>query len=402
MNKANITFSRKTIYSWYCYLLIGIAFLSSGHVYSITKGNLCSYILIVVLSLLLLKKITGKATRLSYKSIIILVFIFVSFFIDMIMNILFDYNLFYSLRFFAVLIFSYVFTTEMSFDIFKDIYVKCMTVISAIALIGFGIGSLSGFYYNLPTITNVNGVSYYDAVIFFGMDDYSRGRNIGIFWEPGIFAIFISIAVLFLIFDKEKLNKLQLVVLMLTLFTTLSTTGYFLISLCLIAFVYMRKKRGVTKAILIILATVFAIFAIINISAVFNFLLSVFPRVFTKLIDNSASKTHRIDSIKYNLEIFLQSPLWGSGLIRTNLLFSEMTKGSQTSTMTLYFAQFGLIGIIYVASHFIAVIKYRYWTKTMSILFCIAWAFLLNVEIVTFFPIIYIISFYFIEENLLK
>ena len=124
--------------------------------------------------------------------------------------------------------------------------------------------------------------------------------------------------------------------------------------------------------------------------------------VFTKLIDDSASTTHRLDSIKYNLEIFTKSPLWGSGLVKTNMLFSEMTKGSQTSTMTLYFAQFGLIGVVYMVAHFISVVKYSSWTKTMCVLFCIAWALLLNVEIVTFFPLIYIISFYFIKEGLLK
>ncbi len=391
---------KKTIYTIYHYILIGVAFLSSGHVYSVTKGNLCNYILFATLILMLTGKVLHgiRKKKVNPKSIGIFAFIILAFIIDAVMNILFENNFLYSIRFFSVLMFSLIFTAEMSFGEFKDIYIKCMTLISSVALVGFVIGFFSGYYYDLPIISNVNGVSYYDAVVFFAMDDFSRGRNIGVFWEPGIFAIFIALAVLFLIFDKKKLNKLQLAVLMLTLFSTFSTTGYFLIMIIVFAYVYTRKNKAAIKIVFLFITVFLVMFSIFNLNTVLNALLRLSPRVFSKLIDNSSSTTARINSIMYNLEIFMKSPLWGFGLVETNMMFSKMTNGSQTSTMTLYFAQFGLTGIIYMVIHFISVIRYKKWTKLMCVLFCLAWAILLNVEIVTFFPIIYIISFYFIEE----
>lgn len=400
MNNAIFTINKKSQYGWYIYILIGIAFLSSGHVYSVTKGNLCDFLLFAALSYMIIRKIIYKKTIIKKNTVYIFAFITIAFLIDMLMNILFNYSLYYSIRFFSIIVYSYIFTTELNFDSFKKLYVKCMSTISAIAIVGFFIGSFSNFYYSLPTITNVNGISYYDGIIFFGMNDYSRGRNLGIFWEPGIFAIFIAIAILFMLFDSEKINKIQFAILLFALFSTLSTTGYFLMAICLIGLIYIRKKAGITKGILLILSVLFIIIGIINSSAIFSTLLSTFPRVFTKLIDNSSSTTYRMDSIKYNLEIFARSPIFGNGLIRTNILFSELSRGSQTSTMTLYFAQFGLIGIIYVVSFYVAVIKYRTWTKGKIILFCLAWTIMLNVEIVTFFPLIHIISFYFIKESL--
>lgn len=400
MDSTIFTINKKSQYGWYIYLLIGIAFLSSGHVYSVTKGNLCDYLLFATLFFMIVRKILYKKTSVGKSTVHVFALITIAFVIDMLMNMLYNYSLLYSIRFFSIIVYSYIFTTELDFDSFKNLYVKCMTIISAIAIVGFVIGSLSNFYYTLPTITNVNGISYYDGIIFFGMNDYSRGRNLGIFWEPGIFAIFIAIAILFILFDSRKIKKLQFGILLATLFSTLSTTGYFLMSICLVGLIYTRKKAGITKVILIILSVFFVIIGIINSSVIFSALLSTFPRVFTKLIDNSPSTTYRMDSIKYNLEIFSRSPIWGNGLIRTNILFSEMSMGSQTSTMTLYFAQFGLIGVIYVVSFYVAAIKYRKWTKGMSILFCIAWTIMLNVEIVTFFPLIHIISFYFIKESL--
>lgn len=101
---------------------------------------------------------------------------------------------------------------------------------------------------------------------------------------------------------------------MLTLFSTLSTTGYFLIMIIVFAYVYTRKNKTAAKIVFTFAVLFLAIFSIFNYNTVFNVLLRAFPRAFSKLIDKSASTTARINAIKYNLEIFLQSPLWGSDL----------------------------------------------------------------------------------------
>lgn len=393
--------TRDVINKIIAYLVLYLMLLTSGHVLSVT-GNNALYVLAFVGILILL---IVKTTLLEKRSITIeqrdlLVFcVFTGMtLIEMIANLINGYNLNYSMKFVVILFTSFLVTRFFSFKEFKQYFVNMMTLISGIAIIGYAIGMTNGFYYSLPTFSNINNVSYYNGIVFFAMNDFSRGRNIGIFWEPGLFAIMIAIALFFLIFESNKRSNFKLLVLVLALISTYSTTGYILLSLIILAYVYARKN---SNKWLILLATVL----FVGIMAFFiffgsfqDFLLSSFPRVFTKLFMGQDSTTARVNSIIYNCRIFVSNIL-GYGITKTNYIFQYYSTGSQTSTMTLYFAQFGLLGVTFVFLQLRSILKNKDWTILQNTFFIIFWIIANNVEIMTMFSVVYVLFIYFMKST---
>ena len=335
----------------------------------------------------------------SNKSVSIIVLILLLGLINLFWDMIYGFNYLYNMRFITTLMFSFLFTTVIDFISFRKLYVWFMAVIGAISLLGHLFGMFTDFYYPFKTIISYNNVSYYNAYLFFATNGYSRGRNIGVFWEPGIFAIFIAIALLFLICDSQGINKFVFSILFLTLITTYSTTGYFLLALILFSFAYLRKKSNLFSVFLITSGVVILLVSLVLSGGIFTFLLDKFPRVFSKLAEQSASSTARIESIQYNLQNFFMYPIMGSGLTQANVLFSNKMSGSQTSSMTLYFAEFGLVGVYFVFLQLKSILQYREWNTAQNFIFFLTWIVLMNVEITTFFSLVYIIMFYFIKES---
>lgn len=374
-------------------LYIIVMFLTTGSVVSICYGNIVNYVLLgSILLLFVYVHRSGIVLKVGNNWMFLIGVLMAA--LEILSDIYFHYSILYSGRFICVLVFSWIGTQIMTFDKFKKIYIKAMTVISGISLLGYFWGIFTNFYYPLSTIENINGVSYYNGYIFFAMNDYSRGRNIGIFWEPGIFAIFIAIAILFSIFDGHRINKSNAVVLFVALVTTYSTTGYALLLISIIALLCDRKTKNMAIIGFLLVGVVLVI--IVYFGSIEDALMQYFPRVFSKLYNNSNSTIHRVNSIVYNLKIFIQNPL-GHGLTRANVLFSEMTEGSQTSTMTLYIAQFGVLGGAFVLLQFISILVYKDWRMTSRIMFLLVWIIIFNVEIMTFFTAVYALMFYFMN-----
>ena len=70
-------------------------------------------------------------------------------------------------------------------------------------------------------------------------------RNWGIFYEPGMFAFYLNLALYLLLFKSESINKKMLLFLSIALITTFSTSGYITFGLMFIALVLKNKKNSV-------------------------------------------------------------------------------------------------------------------------------------------------------------
>ena len=229
------------------YIVIYILILTSGHVLSVSgNNNLYIICFIILLFLTFFKTFFANAGLVrfdNYDKTALLLFSGMIV-IDFIADLIFGFGFSYSIKFTIVLLLGFLITHFFTFSSFKSYFVNSMTILSLIALVGYAIGLTKGFVYSLPTFENINDVSYYDGGLFFALNSYSRGRNIGVFWEPGIFAIMITLALFFEIFDSKKTNTLKLVIFALSLLTTYSTTGYFLFTLILLAYVYTKKRNN--------------------------------------------------------------------------------------------------------------------------------------------------------------
>lgn len=250
------------------------------------------------------------------------------------------------------LLFGYFFSKRVSFTEFARRYIKIMLFLSIFSLLCF---LLTPFLCNLsilPTITNHNGLEYKN--LFF-TTIYSSGlmRNMGPFWEPGVYQIYLIVALLFSVyFDEILWHK---IVLAMAILTTFSTTGY--ISLILVFCLYTLKKdisKKKKKKYLLILVGAFA--GII-------FLLSpIAQRVILEKFQNnsySMSLDSRTISVFINLMAFKNNLFFGVGPKNidnfTTLYLDSIDYNGyygficNTNTLLLYFAMFGLtVGIFFL------------------------------------------------------
>ena len=103
------------------------------------------------------------------------------------------------------------------------------------------------------------GNSQYSILLYTlgNVDTMSGGlwRNSGCAWEPGLYSIMLSMAILFNIYHNNgiRLNK-RFFILLIALITTFSTTGY-IIAMIIFAcyFMFSKKNRIVHKIIYIII-----------------------------------------------------------------------------------------------------------------------------------------------------
>ncbi len=145
-------------------------------------------------------------------------------------------------------------------DRFIGTYINVIVFLAAISLLGYSLDQLSPFndlvtvLYKLKGIEGEGGPGYEGIFYLFSFQAHLE-RNNSIFYEPGAYQIFLNTALFILFFVKTNLRRnrqwLYILVLILTLATTRSTTGY-LIFLVMLVFVLTKSEilSGSGKAIL--------------------------------------------------------------------------------------------------------------------------------------------------------
>lgn len=199
-------------------------------------------------------------------------------------------------------------------DQFFLTYVRTLVVLAVISLICFSFTMLlPGTRLPFQTVTLYNGKPYIYTFYHTLGRWFIEKRNCGVFWEPGAFQIFLNLALLILVTKPKLFNAsrfkaerfISIVILSITVFTTLSTTGY----LCYIAvlgigmFHSMRNAaHGARTAIMLILALI--AFLIIEMQ------LGI---VESKLINQQGSYSTRLNDTTVSFEIAGRRFLTGYG-----------------------------------------------------------------------------------------
>lgn len=166
-------------------------------------------------------------------------------------------------------------------------------------------------YFNPP---GENIIAFYKEQPTIGFYTFSVAtleyRNSGPFWEPGAYAIFILIAMIFNITAEKKLWTKKNIVFSLSLISTLSTSGFIAFFL-LLTFYYFITESMVKKIVFI--AVALPVFFIAYNSLEF---LSSKIKNNIEIADND--NTSRFGSALSDLKDFSSSPLigWGRGSMR--------------------------------------------------------------------------------------
>ena len=137
----------------------------------------------------------------------------------------------------------------------------------------------------------------------FALESY---RNSGPFWEPGAFAIFLMIALLFnTIYEKSLWSKKNLI-FVISIITTFSTVGY----LCLFVFILYMNYSRLKKNFLYLIALIFLFFTSFFLYEYIPFLKS---KIQMDIDYGSETTSSRFGSAIADFNAFMRSPLLGYG-----------------------------------------------------------------------------------------
>lgn len=262
----------------------------------------------------------------------------------------------YIYRFFIILA-GFILIKTFSFDSLRQSFSKIMYFLCVYSLIVMAIFYVApNILRTLPVITNTLGVSYFNALFCLGQFETILGiwRNFGIFREPGVYAIFVNLALLNEIFNT-KLNIKHILIFLITLVTTFSTAGYIAFAVILVFYVLYKKDRHkfLYMTLAIVLMASLAIFTDFS-----DNVLTMFSK-FKKGSNAYGSFYARLMSVWANIEICLGHPIFGIGryhLYDTNLgVLGNYSATDNTNTLLINFASFGLI---YGLMHFVGLFSF--------------------------------------------
>ena len=374
----------------YIWLLVFVFILASGSCIGVVHARYVDLIFLGLSTILFCyshKKMKAKSLKIILISALLIWF---NFFIHYTAAPNLNTYISYTIRLLGAMFFVECFNLEH----FEKIFIKLITVVSLIGLIIFVLDQqnlLSSFYSNTGIYPTV-----------FGFNVLKRGemRNSAIFWEPGAYQIFLNLSILFLLdiwnFDLKSIwknKKITIIILIVSLLTSRSTTGYLLFAFILV-YVYRRitqREKGKSKLITFIFGAVILLLA----GAAILQSSTVIDKLSGRLTESLSVRTN--DFI-YSLKIIKSHLFIGTGL-DSELMFSEFNRYriyNNSSGLLNVMIGFGIIvGVIYVIQMAKNIIKQMGKMKWVVLILIIATGF---TETFFYYPIYMIFLFEFSKK----
>jgi hypothetical protein len=302
-------------------------------------------------------------------------------------------------KLFILLTFAYLFTSLICVKKFSEYLVVTVSFLALVSVIVYFL--VNGLNYNLslPVYININGLPYKSGFIFFVYDNHMAYRNMGPFWEPGIFGTYLTLALLLLIKSHYKYKKAGLLILSLALITTVSTAAIIFLFLALCFGISAVRLSPRMKNLLFICGISSAVVLFISLIPLLSLLADLMPSYFAKFTaTDSPSVIERIASPLTNLKLFAAYPYFGLGLFDSLTEYSKITNASQLSTPTFFLAAFGVGGIIYSLAWLYGVFSQEGVTLLSKIIVFIYVISMLSKEPHYYFSLTYIFLFYLLSS----
>ncbi len=312
---------------------------------------------------------------------------------------------FISYFYFGILVITgFLLCRTISFQRFRKIFCDLMFGLSIISILLFVIFVCINKAIGVPFENGNNNVLLNS--FFINSQNLFYNRIQSIFWEPGVFASYLLIALSFELLIDGKLKISHLLIFVIALILTFSTAGYLLLLLIVVPFFIEKIKNRAVR-----LTGQILFFPILLISAVLIFvfakdLANILPSVFSKVAKQTNSFTTRLLSPKINFEMFLSKPLFGWGIHGSNAKYLEIASSTeylnlidaQTSTTVGLLARFGVLGSIYTI---MAIVGIVFWKKSQPlslVAFVVLFLAIINKEPHGNMLVSWAIPFYFMYE----
>lgn len=195
-----------------------------------------------------------------------------------------------------------------------------------------------------------NGTQY-ATNFFYTYITYWPMRNAAFFREPGVYQIYLNVALLFYYnINRNKTIDKYVIIILLAIFTTLSSAGIVMGIAILVFRLLQTRNAGAMQNVLVL---AFAMVAYVGISFMFD---AIFYKVMLGT-EESGSTFARYYSLSVPMRICFDYPFFGCGANEFTSLLRDyrvdggdyLTPGLVTNSITVNFATSGFfVGIMYV------------------------------------------------------
>ena len=267
---------------------------------------------------------------------------------------------------------------------FYENFEKLIIIVSFCSIFAYVLNLVTpNLIHSFPILTNISQLSFYNLFIT-TIPAFDYDRLFGPFREPGVYAIYLCLALYMHVVINEKLSVITLVILVATLILTKSTAGYLLLFIVLLLYLIKNKKVKNTNRIFILLLISGAFYGVYS----FTDILSAEGEVFGKFsVEGSESQISRFGSIYGNILITQDYPILGvglNGIIELFPKYCQMAVGFpsefNTNTILMQFSIHGcFFGLLFCYYYFNFFIK-NSWNLFSIIISCIFGFMLLSAE----------------------
>lgn len=329
----------------FSYLAVIYILLFSGSGIQVISTRVSSYLLIAVTLILLFLFILRTRISVTFFVPVILIFWIICTMIVTDDTVKFDSYI----VLICIIISGYILSMS---NIQRKIFSAYSNVIYVIAIIGIVgylmVNSEIGLPFEKIQISD-SGLYKYHTIYIFNYIEGLAERNCGAFWEPGIFASHLILAIQYEIFSKRK-NVLRLLIEIIAVITCNSSAGFILLIIVfaeLLATLGKNAQHKTLKSVIGVIVILMLFIIALNIdSLVYYFNLENNPYIEKLLSDNIKNST-RFLSLAYNWGMFLQQPIFGNGLTNAvrNISFANLTP--DTTTFLFMLNVFGIMGCLF-------------------------------------------------------
>ena len=281
----------------------------------------------------------------------------------------------------------------------KRFYINFIGIITLISLIGY---SVNNYFFSLnsllPEYINSNDISFSVGVIY-NYITIEPERNCGPFWEPGVFASWIIIAMILLAFERNfPRKKILIIIMILGILSTYSAAGYLLLIFVLIIGILniSRAIRSTAAKNLIQFSLLFSI--VILLLFVYPFFERQFENdyYFGELSGNNFWESSRVFSVQQNWKLFLKNPILGLG---SSYVETHTTNVGNTSSSMFLIASYGVLGITYTLAFISGIFHQKNVSLSNKIILMVIFLIIINKEPHYEFTWTWVLLFYMLKEE---
>lgn len=172
-------------------------------------------------------------------------------------------------------------------------------------------------------------------------------RNSSIFWEPGVYQIYLNFALYVFLFLKKSKKKSHFILIVISIISTFSTTGIILALFIIINKYYKSMGMNTSKKQMTFIVFILLLFVSINIS------ISV---ISNKKQNSQQSYDSRFSDFKIPLKLFYTKPLLGYGYANQDIFYVsqqqqnvywDTNRGGSNGLLNFLYQQ-GILGMVLI------------------------------------------------------